>query len=279
MLLPILISADLLLMPQPPWSRRWRLYLLLSAVVVLAAVLRFGAGSPRVDIPFGAELSLDLLARIRMAGDKIVDAAAQILTLPPPFAIAWLAALVLALWRWRAGNGVALFGLAWLAIVIAPYLGFVLGPFARHFHLALVGFALLAAELLGAAWRELAGRWRLAAAGLLGAGVLAWCLRMQMLIEPEVERYRQQGELVRQFLAETVTAVPQAAPGSTFGFYRVGEMRARDGIFVYGLEDALRFLYRDGSLRVLFPELGKAEGVTYHLVYVDGHLWRVGAVP
>lgn len=271
-LLPLLVALDLLV---PGWRPALRRYLALVLIGVVAGVLRWAAGPPGLAIPFAAQQLPDLGARILLVAGKLATAAGMILTLPVAAAVpVFVLGLIAALRRWRRGEALALYGLVWVALGLAPYLGFLLGPFPRYFHLPLAGAGLAFADLGVAAWRALPRR---GLAVVLLAVLLGWTVRMVVHIEAALDVYRQRSAVTRTFLDDLRKAVPQAAAGSTFAFYRVGELRARQGLFVYGLDEAVRLLYNDGSLRVVFPELGKGEGVTYHLIYADGHLHRLSS--
>ncbi len=107
------------------------------------------------------------------------------------------------------------------------------------------------------------------------AVVLAWMCWAAFLSRSALEPFKERSDLTRRFLAEVQRLVPDPQKDATFAFYRVGELRVHGQVFVFGLEDAIRTVYRDGTLRVEFPELGKGKGATYHLLYDAGHLQRL----
>lgn len=275
--LPMIVVADLLLPgTRPAWPRCVRLYALLVVVVVLAAVWRYLGSPADVGVPFASQLAIGVRERAVLAAGKLAAAASMSLTLPSAGWLVMVGMASVSVWRWRRGNGVALWGLIWAGLAIAPYVGFLLGPFPRYFPLVLAGLALTVAELAMALWRALPRRLRAAVAAAMLLLAAAWLQRMQQQIDAELQTYVQRGEQTEGFLREVRQLLPEVEPGSTVAFYRVGELRTRDGVFVFGLEEAIRLLYDDGSLHVIFPELGRGDGANYHLVYQDGRLWRLG---
>ena len=145
-------------------------------------------------------------------------------------------------------------------------------------YLPLVGFGLLSAELVAAlADRLTRGAPRLAS-GCVAVCVLLWLSFMIPQIGMEIGHYVERGRLTRTFLSDLQRTLPNPQPGSRLAFYHVGELRVRDGVFIYGLEDAVRLVYADDSLQVRFLALGDAIDVTYHLIYEDGHLQRLADI-
>jgi len=173
---------------------------------------------------------------------------------------------------WWRGRGLGLWGLSWIVVAGAPFTLALLGPAPRHLHLAAVGFGLLCAELAASGIELVARRQRQLALVCAVALMLLWLGRMVLKIDQQTSVFVERGRLADGLLADLQGLVPQPRPGSELAFYGLGTLRAERGVFVYGLDDAVRLLYDDGSLRVRFGTRGDPSSANYHLSYDDGRL-------
>ncbi|MBI3785924.1 MAG: hypothetical protein HY270_21230, partial [Deltaproteobacteria bacterium] len=261
--------------------RSWTIYLLLLvvAVAVFAVHLwmspsQLGFTMPGIDPtrPFA-------IGTITAALAKLQSASAMILMLRPEqsrvAALIMAFAGLIAFARWWQGEPLALWGFAWIVVSLSPYSLLIFGPFARYMHLPLVGFGMLAADLVAFCASVLAQRRVWLKPLLLGTIAAVWLAVAVVRIGSELDGFEQRSRLTRSLLDDLQQQLPAPHSNSTIAFYRVGELRVNQGVFVFGLEDAVRLIYADDSLRVLFPVLG--EGVAdYHLLYADGRLRRLG---
>jgi hypothetical protein len=281
-LIGLLAAGDLVLPgPTVSWPRRLRLYVSLLIVLIAAfavhrwispAQLGFTMAGLDPERPLGAGVVWGVLA-------KLQTAAAMLLTLNggdvQPATILFLVLALLALWRRRRGSPLAAWGLLWIVFSLAPYTLLLFGPFPRYMHLPLVGFGLLAGDLVVAAAQWLGRQAAVLKPLSIATFLLLWCGHTTAAVGVEMRGYAERGRKTRDLVVELRQLLPQPRPGSTLGFYRVGELRVHDGVFIFGLEDAVRVIYNDDSLQVAFHALGDADGIDYHLVYLDGHLRRL----
>lgn len=191
----------------------------------------------------------------------------------------WAALCGSVAWTWWRGEGRAVWGLIWFALALLPYSGTFFGLAPRYFHLPLFGLAIAAAVCLATFLPRMRTLKTVHAVPVAVALTFAWCALWHQAIDRELGIWRERGERTRQLLVEVKTLVPQARSGERFAFAGLGELRMRDGVFVFGLEHALRLLYRDPTIRVVFLPLGAKGETTVQLVFSDGHLWRVGETP
>ena len=277
----LLLSVDLFL-PGVARSGRRRagLYGVLLAVVLAFIAVRRCSSPARFNfamVGLDPQYPLTAMGLLLFLAGKVRASAGLLLTMPPSTATAGMVAVVgaLALRRWWRGRPLALWALIWIGLAVAPYSLLLLGPFARYMPLPLAGFALLFAELLLALYRSMT-RWSRPVAGACAAALLVlWVALMVHKIDAVQARFVRRGELTRQLLLDLLRAVPDPRPGSTLAFYRLGDLRIRDAVFVYGLDDAVRLFYGDDSLQVDFRPLGQpTTDDAYHLWYHDGRLER-----
>jgi hypothetical protein len=276
----LVLAADVVLPGRrlPAW-RHARLYAALLAVMVAFFLLRHQVSPAATNLGM---VGLDPRWPVTAAGllvflvAKMRACAVLLLTLPAAAAGAALplaaatAAGALVLW-WR-GWPVALWGTLWIGIAVAPFSLLLFGPFPRYLHLALAGFGLLFAELL-AATRRLLDQWDRRAATVCVALILVlWLVNMVRLIDREQAGFVDRGGRTRALLVDLLRTLPDPRAGSTLAFYGLGDVRLRQGVFVFGLSDAVRLFYGDDTLRVEFRPLGAAADDAYHLWYHDGRL-------
>lgn len=191
----------------------------------------------------------------------------------------WALLLALGLWSWWQREGLALWGLLWFALALLPYTGTWFGLAPRYFHLALVGFGIVVAAAVANLIRGPTTSRAAIALPVAACVLLAWVAIWQPAIARELDRWWLRGERTRQLLVEVKTLVPEVQPGERFAFSGLGELRMHDGVFVFGLDDALRLLYREPTLQVEFVPLGTKADARVHLQYLHGHLWRAGGAP
>ena len=278
---PALILAAELLLPEPHLSRgrRGRLYATLGAVIVGFLLLRRAMSPAAFD--FGM-VGLDARWPVTVGGlltfliGKLQRAAALLLTLDPAttrLALPLTAAVALAaLWCWWRGRLLALWGFIWVGIALAPYSLLLLGPVARYMHLPLAGFGLVFAELLLSAGALLAHWQRRVAVVVVALLTALWLGHMVRAVTVQEQAFVERGRLCRQIITDMLRLVPAPPAESRLAFYGIGELRARRGVFTYGLEDAVRLFYRDDTLRVVFRPLPPRGDAAYHLWYDNGRL-------
>jgi hypothetical protein len=279
----LLLSADLVLPGPPAGGRRVVLYGGVAGVLVgfLAvrrlvspAALSFMVGlDPRWPVT-ARELVLLLAAKLRLTAALVLTLGPSTGNLALPVAAA-LGAIAVGLW-WR-GRPVALWAVCWIGIAAAPFMLLLLGPFPRYLYLLLAGCGWLVAELIAAAVRG-AGRWHRAAVICAAAALVLWMVHMVRRIDAQEAAFVERGNLTRTLLVDLMRVLPQPRPGGTLVFYRLGDLRTRDGVFVYGLEEAARLLYGDEALHVEFRALNDVpDPLAYRLWYHDGRLDRLDA--
>jgi hypothetical protein len=173
---------------------------------------------------------------------------------------------------------VGVWGLLWIGIAFAPFSLLLLGPVPRYLHLPTVGFALVFTEAVALMHRFL-GRWNRRVAAVAVVVVMGlWLGRMVHQIDAQQRGFVARGDLTRTFLLDLLRVLPHPDPGSTLVFHGMGDLRARDGVFIFGLEDAAQLFYRDESVHVEFRRLGSLNDSAYHLWYHDGRLVMLTAV-
>ncbi len=275
----LLLVVDLLWAAPAARARRLGLYLSLLAIIAGALLLRHAISPTATDFTM---VGLDPRWPVTPAGlvdfllAKAQAAAAMLLGLSPggkwaalPLTAVLLAAALAAWWR---GAPLALWGFLWVVCAFAPFSLLLLGPYPRHLSLPLAGFALLCGALTGAVY-DAAARWnRYAAAGCVGLLLMLWLGHMVRMIDVQEATYLERGRLTRTLLLDMLRTLPHPHPGSTLAFHGVGDLRRRGSVLVFGLEDAVRLLYTDDSLRVEFRARGRVTDDAYHLVYHDGRL-------
>lgn len=283
--LALVVAADVLIPgPAPRIAARVRLYAGVIAVVAGFALLHRVATAATMNmymVGFNPRWSLSPVALVGFVLRKLQVAAAMLLTLdaqPSAVILPIAAALALgALVCWWRGRPLGLWGLACIVIATAPFALLPLGPYPRHLYLALVGFAVLFAELL-ASVAEVLGRWNRRIAVVCVAGLMVlWLGYMMRRIDAEMAGFIERGRLAEALLTDLYRLVPAPRAGSTLAFYHLGDLRARQNVFVYGFDDAVRVLYDDASLQTQLGALGTAPDATYHFMYDGGRLALIGS--
>lgn len=284
--LPGLVAAADLLLPSDRRSLKARvqLYIGLVAVTIGFVVLR-RLSSPAsfsfTMVGLDPRLPISALGLVRFIVGKASVSAAMVLTLPantqwlalPCTALITLAAVIL----WWQRQPIALLGLLWLAIALAPYSLLLFGPFARYMHLPLAGFGMTFAGLISAAGRWLHRRNRYVATGTIAVALIGWLSCIVPQIDHMQSEFIVRGNLTRDLLLDLLRVLPHPRPGSTLAFYGLGELRGGRGVLVYGLDDAARLFYGDDSLKVVFGRPRGAGGYAYQLAYQSGRLYLVGS--
>jgi len=283
----LVIGADVLVpMPRLRPRRRGQLYAGMGAVIVVFLLVRRAVSPAAFNVSI---VGLDPRLPASPAGlalfvfDKLQRAAALLLTLNPggaPLPLLLSAAVsVVAIACWWRGRLLALLGLLWVGVALAPYSVLLFGPFDRYMHLPLVGFGLLGAELLATTGALLAHWHRRLALTCVGLLLLLWLGHMVRCIDVAQADWIERGDRGRRLLSDLLRVLPAPAPGSTLAFYGVGELRTRQRVFSFGLEDAVHYFYGDDSLRVRFSALGTRNDATYHLWYHEGRLQMLTPEP
>jgi len=190
-------------------------------------------------------------------------------------ALAAATAVAAALGWWR-GRRLGLWGLIWIIVAGAPFTLLLLGPAPRQLHLATVGFGLLLADLVVTMAEIAARRSRHLGAVCVAALMVLWLGQMVRKIDDATALLVERGRLTAALLDDLQRLVPQPRPGSELVFEGLGDLRVEGHVFVYGLEDAVRVIYDDGSLRTSFGARGAPRTAAYRLLYDGGHLALLG---
>lgn len=178
-----------------------------------------------------------------------------------------LAGAAVAVWRAAKGDYVPLATLACFVASIAPYTPLFFGVAPRHVHLPLVAWGWFWASLVWPRATTAAHGRAVASVAVLGVWLaVAWPATTR-----EVAHYRRLGESTLAVLREIRQALPQAPPAATLAVAGLGPLRLHQGVFVFGLEEALRLLYGDDHLRVTFVPLGTRPAEALLLVYDGAH--------
>jgi 4-amino-4-deoxy-L-arabinose transferase-like glycosyltransferase len=275
----LVLAADVLLSPAMRLGRRLQLYAALLVVVVGLLSLRHASSpaamnmnmvgfDPRWPLSAG-QLALFVLRKLQATAALLLTLDGQPGWVTAAIAVAAAAAAVVCWWR---GRWLGLWGLVWILVASAPFTLLLLGPYPRHLHLAMVGFGLLFAELLVTVADAVARRNRRLAVVCVGGLMVLWFGLMVRNIDQAAAEVVERGRLSEALLTDLRRLVPHPQPGSELAFYRLGDLRAHQHVFVYGFEDAVRLLYNDDTLRIQFGTQGSAPQATYQLWYADGRL-------
>jgi len=278
--LPALVVATDVLLPDGTAQRRRRVALYAAMLAVLAgffwvrrvvspALLNFTmvGFDPRWPVTMGGLVRF-LMTKVGLTGALLLTLDSAASGVLPVVGMLGVAALA---W-WRLGSAVGLWGLLWIGIAFAPFSLLLLGPVPRYLHLPAAGFALVFTEAVALMHRCLGRCDRRVAAVAVVVVMGLWLGRMVHKIDVEQSGFVARGNLTRAFLLDLLRVLPHPDSGSTLVFHGMGDLRARDGVFIFGLEDAARLFYRDESLRVEFRPLGSPNDSAYHLWYHDGRL-------
>ncbi len=279
----LLVPLGMWLVGKQPAVRLANMVVALSVAAVLFLLWRWlaspaGVAPPGSFLERGSPASLatsSLLMLNRFTLGVAAVAGSDSSFLGGLLCLLWVA---LAAQRWRQGDGLALWGFLWFALSLLPYTTLLFGLAPRYYHLPLAGLGTSVASL--AAVLEAAGqsrRW-LARLLIVLAGV-GWFAGWQRPIREEIRVWQTRGEKTQALLADVRRLVPEVPPRARFAFYGLRDLRLKEGVFVFGLEDALRLLYRDGSVEVVFRPFGMVEPDESRLVYWQGRLWRLGEQP
>ncbi len=282
--IPGLLAAGDLLLPgnRRNVAGRVQLYGGLAGVAVAFVALRHAVGPTTVNfgmVDLDPRWRLGTIDLLKFLVAKLGATSTVMLLLPPTahrLAVALAAIItVTAVWQWRRGRPVPLCGLLWAGMAVAPYMLLLFGPFGRYLYLSLAGFGILLAALGLELYRRLrSGTPRLAPAALATL-LMIWLAAAVHQTERGQGKFVRNGDITRTLLLDLLRQVPNALPGSTIAFHGMGDLRQRQGVFVFGLDDAVRLFYGDDSLKVAFPPRGPLSDDGYHLLYRDGRLERL----
>jgi hypothetical protein len=232
--------------------------------LVISAPIMLGQMGVDPGVPLEASALANLLAR------KLANTSSLMLNLPDD--LGWLAlpaasALTLvAIWLWWRGAPIALWGLLWIGIGVAPFALRMFGDAPRHLYLSVAGFGLVFAELIAQLYRILQRRSPRFAALCVSALLVSSLLSAQRAVDRDEAEWVARGALHRDVVGSLLQTLPDPEPGRTLAFYGLGALRGR-GVFVYGFEDAVRLYYDDPSLRVEVLRMGEQRESAYRFLY------------
>ncbi|MBI1814967.1 MAG: hypothetical protein HYR72_08325 [Deltaproteobacteria bacterium] len=232
--------------------------------LVISAPITLGQMGVDPGVPLEALALTNLLAR------KLGNTSSLMLNLPAD--LGWLAlpaaaALTLvAIWLWWRGAPIALWGLLWIGMGVAPFALRMFGGGPRHLYLAVAGFGLVFAELVAQLYRILQRRSPRFAALCVSALLGTYLWSGQRAVDREETEWVARGALHREVVESLLQVLPDPEPGRPLAFYGLGDLRGR-GVFVYGFEDAVRLYYDDPSMRVEVHRMGEPVESAYRLFY------------
>lgn len=173
----------------------------------------------------------------------------------PPRAIALAALAALVAYVAVRRSRLAVFGLAWVAVALAPFYVFVPRMGDLYLYLPLAGVALVAvdaAELLAASGRSVAR----GAAALFLAAFAVWSAAR---IEAQALRWRAAGEIVNGVVAEVKASRPALARGATLVLEGLPEDVGGVYAFRNAAPAAFWLAFDDRTLTVLRPAPGESD--------------------
>lgn len=280
---PLLVAGLCMLREEREEQRRERLRSLVgfSTAALLFLALRHWASPAAVAPPGSAFAGLgaaSVLHALPVALQRFGEGVSAVIGLHSSLVGwgLWVVVLVCALGRLRRGDGLALFGLFWFTAALFPYTFLFFGLAPRYYHLPLAGLGIAAASLLAAAVPRPTPQWAWAAKALAAGLACLWLAAWQGPIRAAASVWAEKGRKTQALLGEIRQLVPEPPRGAHFAFYGLGDLRLREGVFVFGLDDALRLLYRDGSIQVAFRPLGEQAPGEIALWYDGTRLWRLG---
>lgn len=282
-ILPLLVAATDLLIPGKAVGSRRHLYAGLITVSAGLFLLRraFGPATMSVGVVgFDPRLGASVSQLVGWVLTRVGAAGAPLLTLPAGAAwIAWpfiFLLAVIAVYLWRRRQPLMVWGLVWVGIAFAPFSLMLFGPLPRDMYLPVAGFGLLLAGVALAIHRSVS-RWdpRVATAGV-SIALAVWLGYMSRRIDNTQVDFVKRGDQVRTVLLDLLHQLPDPAPGSTVAFYGTAKMREQ-GVFVFGLADAVHLLYGDESLKLVYLAADQTadEGIVFS--YRDGRLRMHGS--
>ena len=248
--------------------------LLLLAAVIFALVRSWQSSAawspPAAALPFSSQAAwyhslMHVAQNLARAFDRLVP----IPGIGVPF---HLLAAGIAGWRAIRGDWLPAVAAVCFLAALLPYTTLFFGVAPRYLHLPLVAWAIGIASLLYPVAQP-AHRIRPA---LVACLLVSWFVVLLPRIHDETERFARRSTATLSLLGEIRRALPEVPSGAELAFAGLGEWRLQHAAFVFGLDDAVRLMYQDSTLRVRFVPLGASVPGAMLLIW-DGERFRVGS--
>jgi len=249
-------------------------FLLLLTAVIFGLVRSWESPAawspPAAALPFGSRAAwyhslMHVAQNLARAFDRLVP----IPGMGVPF---HLVAAGVAGWRAIRGDWLPAVASVCFLAALLPYTTLFFGVAPRYLHLPLVAWAIGIASLL---WPVAQPAHPIRPA-FVACLLVAWFAVLLPRIHDESERFARRSAATLSLLGAIRRALPAAPSGAELAFAGLGEWRLQHDAFVFGLEEAVRLVYQDSTLRVRFVPLGASVPGAMLLIW-DGEHFRVGS--